>query len=94
MVNDCGMEQVVNFPTRGESILDLFLTNRPALLNRCEALPGIGDHDTVYINTKVVIKNAKPCKRKIYVWKRADIEELRKAEKGSSRTSDIFPPKL
>ena len=45
------MSQLVEFPTRGDNILGLFLSNRPTLVNRIEPLPGISDHDTmVYVN--------------------------------------------
>ena len=32
-------------PTRG--ILDLFLANNPATLNRIEVIPGLSDHDAI-----------------------------------------------
>ena len=41
------LEQMVNFPTRGTNILDLFATYRSLLVNRCQPLPGLGDHDIV-----------------------------------------------
>lgn len=44
------LEQIVSFPTRKDHVLDLFMTNRPSLVNRCEPLPGIVDHDIVYID--------------------------------------------
>jgi hypothetical protein len=42
LVQDNHLEQVVTFPTRHENTLDLFLTNRPSLVNICEPLPGLG----------------------------------------------------
>ena len=51
---DLSVKQLVDFPTRNENILDLFLTNRPSLVNRLEPMPGISDHDTmIYVNTNV-----------------------------------------
>ena len=44
MTSNIGLEQQVNFPTRGEAILDLFLTNRPSLVEKCASLPSLGDH--------------------------------------------------
>jgi hypothetical protein len=46
MTNDLAVEQMVNFPTRNTNILDIFLTNRPSLISRCEPVPGISDHET------------------------------------------------
>lgn len=50
LIHDSNLEQIVSFPTRKDHVLDLFITNRPSLLNRCEPLPGIVDHDIVYID--------------------------------------------
>ena len=77
MVHTCGFEQMVNFPTRKDSTLDLFMTNRPSLVNRCEPLPGISDHDMVFTDTDISVRCSKPVKRKIYIWKRADEEEMK-----------------
>jgi hypothetical protein len=49
---------------RHENTLDLFLTNRPSVVNRCEPLPGLGDHEIVYIDTDISAKLNKPVKRK------------------------------
>lgn len=52
LIHDSNLEQipVVSFPTRKDHVLDLFMTNRPSLVNRCEPLPGIVDRDIVYID--------------------------------------------
>ena len=51
------IEQVIDKPTRGDNILDLFLTNNKSALQNFETLPPIGkaDHDIVYIEI-----NARP----------------------------------
>ena len=77
MVQTCGMDQVVDFPTRNNNTLDLFLTNRPSLINKCEPLPAISDHDIVFIDTDIVAKRQKPVKRKIYLWKNANMDNLK-----------------
>ncbi|CAG2201493.1 unnamed protein product [Mytilus edulis] len=78
MIHNCHMEQTVTFPTRLDNTLDLFLTNRPSLINRCSPLPGISDHDAVFIESSAAAKRGKPVKRKIHLWKRADNEKLKK----------------
>ena len=76
---ELGMSQIVDFPTREKSILEVFLTNRPSLIQSCIATPGISDHDTIaLIESKVKADYRKPPKRKIYLWKQADILTLRK----------------
>jgi hypothetical protein len=69
-------EQMVNFPTRGTNILDLFTTNRPSLVNRCQPLPGLGDHDIVFIDSDITAKRTKQTQRKIYLWKKANLKEI------------------
>ena len=39
--NDLGLSQIVNFSTRQESTLDVFLTNRPSLICSCIPVPGV-----------------------------------------------------
>ena len=70
--NNIGCEQIVNFPTRINNILDVFCTNPPSLIDRCTPIPGLSDHDIVLTDTNVLPTRQKPIKRKIYLWKRAD----------------------
>ena len=37
-LNDMGLQQVNERPTRGSNILDIFLTNRPNLVSRCTTI--------------------------------------------------------
>ena len=59
--------QFVTFPTRNNSTLDIFATNRPSLVNKCFPISGIRDHDGVYINLDTTIKHGKPAKRTVYL---------------------------
>lgn len=73
LIHDSNLEQIVSFPTRKDHVLDLFMTNRPSLVNRCEPLPGIVDHDDI------TAKINKLTQRKINLWEKADntkLEEL------------------
>ena len=78
MVQTCAFQQMVTFPTRKENILDLFLTNRPTLVNKCTPLPGLGDHDIVCVDTDVSAKRRKPVKRLIHIWRKANLQDLKK----------------
>ena len=40
---------MVTFPTRENNTLDLFLTNHPSLVPRVEPVPGLSDHEVVYM---------------------------------------------
>ena len=70
-LDDNSLQQMVATPTRKTNILDLFLTNRPSLLNRCEVIPGISDHEAVFVNMNIEPHRSKPTKRKILLWKKA-----------------------
>ena len=72
-----GFVQLVNFPTREQSILDIFLTNFPSYEHTCQPLPGISDHKIVLIKSAVDIKLLKPTARKIYIWHKTDFESIR-----------------
>ena len=73
------LEQIVDFPTRGDNQLDLVFTSHPSHKVRCKPLPPIGlksDHDVVLLDTSLQAVCAKPVKRKIYLWKKADTEGI------------------
>ena len=38
---------MATFPTRKSNTLNIFATNRPGLVNKCVAIPGIGDHEAI-----------------------------------------------
>ena len=76
-----GLEQIVHFPTRLDNTLDLVLTNRPSLVNRCEGLPGIGDHDVVFADFNTQARRQKPVRHMIHLWKRADFNLIQSETK-------------
>ena len=65
MLNPCNLEQTVQETTRNEKTLDMFLTNRPSLVNRCSTIPGLGNHEAVCIDTSVRANMGRPAKRSI-----------------------------
>ena len=93
MIQDLGAEQMVDFPTRKDNILDIciFVTNRPSLVNKCNPIPGLGYHDIVLIDANIVPTRQKPTRRLIYLWKKANLTEMEQDIAGFSRsfTSDF-----
>ena len=67
--HDLGMSQIVDFPTRLDKTLDLSLTTRPTLVNKCIPPPGVSDHEMVFTISDVRDKCLKPTRRKILLWK-------------------------
>ena len=70
---------IPNFHTREDKTLDLLLTNSPSPVNRVKGMPPIGkaDHDIVYIEYDIKAKQIQQAPRKIYLYKRADMDGLR-----------------
>ena len=73
----CGLSQIVNEPTRESKILDLFLTNRPAQVSKCSVHAGISDHNIVITTNQIFAQRKKPVRRRILLWKKADISSLK-----------------
>ena len=53
VLDNCLLEQMVTSPTRGQNILDLFLTTNPTLVDNVSITPGLSDHDIVLIQVNV-----------------------------------------
>ena len=72
------LAQVVNIHTRVDKTLDLLLTNSPSPVNRVKGMPPIGkaDHDIVYVEYDIKAKRIQQAPRKIYLYKRADMDVL------------------
>ena len=78
----CGVEQLVEAPTRGNNILDLFFTSQPSPVSKCKPIPGIGDHDAVLVDTLTKPQRSKPVHRKIYLWDKADLAKMKQEATG------------
>ena len=76
-IDDAGVEQVVNFPTRGQNIRDIFATSTPFLVTTCKPKIGVSDHERVYVESRVYAKYQRPIQHKIYLWKKVDIINLK-----------------
>ena len=59
-------------PTRNNHVLDIFLTNHPALISDIKVITGISDHKAVCVECALTIKSVSSTKRKLYLWNKAD----------------------
>lgn len=76
--DDCGLEQLVKFPTRQENTLDIIATNRPTFVSRIAPHPGFSDHETAVLLDMVCHPiRSKPSKHKIFMWNRANIGSIK-----------------
>ena len=64
-IQDLGLEQMVQTPTRESNILDLFLTNCPNLVPRTEVIPGLSDHDAVFMELQLHAQKKRLLRRRI-----------------------------
>ena len=69
LASNFGITQSVSFPTRIDITLDVFLTNRPSLINRCELIPGVSDHGCAVIIDSNVKKAATCMKKSLQLFK-------------------------
>ena len=72
-----GFSQIVNSATRGNNILDVFFTNRPFLINCCDTIAGISDHEAIYAKSSLVLDQHQPFKWKSFLWHKADMASIK-----------------
>ena len=72
----------MDFPSKDNNILDIFCTNRPSLIITCYLLPGISDHEIIFVSSVTSVKFNPPTKRKIYIWSKADLSNVQQLASG------------
>ena len=76
IINEFGLQNMVNDPTRIESgnILDLILTSNPSIITNTHTTPGMSDHEAVTFEVNLnPIRNRKP-PHKVFKYKSADYD--------------------
>ena len=77
VMNDHGLEQLVNFPTRERNTLDLILTSLPGQFAYIHSPDKLSDHDIVSGTLKIAIPPIKKPRRKVYRYQKGDYESMR-----------------
>ena len=72
------LEQIVHKPTRGSSILDLFITDKPDSVTSVDIIPGISDHEIVECNISTHIQPNHKQPRTIYRYDRVDMDGVKR----------------
>ena len=77
MSADLSIQQVNDHPTRENNILDLLFTSHPGHVERCKALPPIGnsDHDILMVDISTNAYKLRPTRRKVFLWKKSGFRE-------------------
>ena len=78
IANDFNLTQMVTEPTRQGNIFDLLFTPHPDLVDKVYKVPGTSDHDAVICDVTLRANLPANHKRNVYVYKRADMEDLRR----------------
>ena len=71
-----GFTQLVDSPTRGNNILDLFVTNRSRLIQEDKVSPGISDHELTGIESSLIATLTESQPRMVYLWHQANWQAL------------------
>ena len=77
LLDDFSLVQMVSEPTRGENVLDFFLTSNHTLVNDIKVSPGIADHSIVVANVNVKPKINKQIPRKVPLFRKANWTDFR-----------------
>jgi hypothetical protein len=54
ILDDHGLRQIVEEPTRGSNILDLIVPNYPVSFRRTDIIPGVSDHNIVFTEVNIL----------------------------------------
>ena len=76
-LDDFGLAQMVSKPTRGDNVLDLFLTSNQTLVNKVENLSGISDHKISISNISVKPKMSRQKPRSLPLYRKTDWDSFR-----------------
>ena len=71
ILDDNGLQQLVEEPTRGTNTLDLIITNHPSKIIRIETMPGVSDHDMVFAEINCSPISNKQKRRQIPLYRHA-----------------------
>jgi hypothetical protein len=77
ILNDHHMEQMVNFPTRDNSTLDLIVTTLPEKIREAYSPDQLSDHEIVSCHLIIRTKHVQTIKRKCYLYNKDDYDKMR-----------------
>ena len=80
-LSDFFLTQCQEDPTREDSVLDLFCTNKPGLVKSTSTIPGISDHDIIAAHCDIRARHTRKAPRKIHMFSKADWTKLKEESK-------------
>ena len=92
LAKDFYLDQMITEPTSitetTANTLELFFTSDPTLINKVETIPGISDQEAVFIKSSLRPMKVKIPPRKVFQYKKADYEGMKKELRASHRNSN------
>ena len=93
------LDQVVTEPTRitetSSNTLDLFFTSNQTLVNKVEVIPGISDHEAVFIESSLRPMRFKTPPRKVFQYRKADNDAMKQELRSSqAEFQEAAKPKM
>ena len=86
IVDDSAMSQLLTFPTRAQSIVDLLLTSHPDLVTNIRSTEGISDRSAVSFDLNMTVKINKKRPRSVYKFNKNNFNEVRMDASELSKT--------
>ncbi|CAG2222065.1 unnamed protein product [Mytilus edulis] len=77
ILDDHGLQQMVEEPTRESNALDLIIPNFPNSFNKVETIPGISDHDIVFAELNTILSKQTKKPKKISLYKQTKWENIK-----------------
>ena len=78
VLDDSGLQQFVDIPTREQNVLDLMCTNAPGRISSYGTLPGVSDHQIVCCTMNILPLRRLQKPRWILQYHKANWEKMRK----------------
>ena len=75
-----GLTQLQRESTKLDSLLDLFFSSNPSLVDTLQNAPGIStatEHESIIVHTKLRADISKTKPHKVYLWKKADWQTIK-----------------
>ena len=77
ILDEHGLCQIVEEPTRGSNMLDLIVTNYPTSFSRTEIIPGVSDHDIVFTEVNILPVKHRQKPRTIPLYREAKWDNVK-----------------
>ena len=79
IANDYHLEQLVHENTRENNILDLLFCSHPTRISKVSIVPGILDHEAIYLHFNLKSLSYRNTSHNIYLYHKGDFDGIKRA---------------